>query len=51
MTTGSKDSYNYKEVLAGRKGSFQDIAGVVLYLVGEGGAYVNGSLENTDGEG
>ncbi|KAH8755165.1 hypothetical protein BGZ57DRAFT_963368, partial [Hyaloscypha finlandica] len=49
MTTGSKDSYNYKEVPAGRKGSFQDIAGVVLYLVGKGGAYVNGSMENTDG--
>ena len=49
MTAGSKDSYNYKEVPAGRKGSFEDIAGVVLYLVGKGGAYVNGNMENTDG--
>jgi hypothetical protein len=49
MTTGSKGSYNYKEVPAGRKDSFQDISGVVLYLIGKGGAYVNGSMENTDG--
>lgn len=49
MTAGSKGSYNYKEVPAGRKGSFQDIASVILYLVGKGGAYVNGNMENTDG--
>lgn len=49
MTAGSKDSYPYKEVPAGRKGSFQDVAGVVLYLVGKGGAYLNGNMTNTDG--
>jgi hypothetical protein len=49
MTSGSKDSYNYREVPAGCKESFQDIARVVLYLVGKGGAYVNGGMDNSDG--
>ena len=49
MTAGSKETFNYTEIPAGRKGSFHDIAGVILYLVGKGGAYANGSMEVTDG--
>lgn len=49
MTAGSKDEYSVTEIPAGRKGSFQDIAGVVLYLVGKGGAYANGNMQITDG--
>ncbi|PKX89148.1 SDR family NAD(P)-dependent oxidoreductase [Aspergillus novofumigatus IBT 16806] len=49
MTAGTNDNYSYMEVPAGRKGMYQDICGVVLYLVGKAGAYVNGSMENTDG--
>ncbi|OGE52803.1 hypothetical protein PENARI_c009G09055 [Penicillium arizonense] len=49
MTAGTKDNYSYMEVPAGRKGGYRDICGVVLYLVGKAGAYVNGSMENTDG--
>lgn len=49
MTTGSKDAYNYNEIPAGRKGSFHDIAGVLLYLVGKSGAYANGNVQISDG--
>lgn len=49
MTAGTNDNYSYMEVPAGRKGGYQDVCGVVLYLVGKAGAYVNGSMENTDG--
>lgn len=49
MTAGTNDNYSYMDVPAGRKGGYQDICGVVLYLVGKAGAYVNGSMENTDG--
>ena len=43
------DDYSYKEIPAGRTGTFHDIAGIILYLVGKGGAYLNGSMVNTDG--
>lgn len=49
MTTGSKDAYTYNEIPAGRKGNFQDIAGVLLYLVGKSGAYANGNEQLSDG--
>lgn len=49
MTTGSKDAYTYNEIPAGRKGNFQDIAGVLLYLVGKSGAYANGNVQLSDG--
>lgn len=49
MTTGFKDVYGHNEIPAGRKGNFQDIAGVLLYLVGKSGAYANGNVQITDG--
>ncbi|RAL13149.1 SDR family NAD(P)-dependent oxidoreductase [Aspergillus homomorphus CBS 101889] len=49
MTAGSQDTYGYKQVPAGRKGSFQDVAGTILYLVGKGGAYINGNIQVADG--
>lgn len=49
MTAGSKDVYPVNEVPAGRKGDFGDMAGVILYLVGKSGAYVNGNVQVTDG--
>lgn len=49
MTAGSKEEYPYKEIPAGRKGTFYDMAAVVLQLVGKGGAYINGNMTITDG--
>lgn len=42
MITGAKDEY-------GPDGSAQDIAGNILFLVGKGGAYINGSVQISDG--
>ncbi|OCK97453.1 NAD(P)-binding protein [Cenococcum geophilum 1.58] len=49
MTTGVKDEYGPDEIPTGRKGSAQDIAGIILFLVGKGGAYINGSVQISDG--
>ncbi|KAL4876758.1 NAD(P)-binding protein [Aspergillus karnatakaensis] len=49
MTAGSKEAYDTKEIPAGRKGEYQDIAGAILYLSGKAGAYVNGNVLITDG--
>jgi len=49
MTTGVKDEYGLDEMPAGRKGSAQDIAGIILFLVGKGGAYISGSVQISDG--
>jgi THO complex subunit 3 len=49
MTTGVKNEYGPDEIPAGRKGSAQDIAGIILFLVEKGGAYINGSVQISDG--
>lgn len=49
MSVGTKDTYSYNDVPAGRKGDFQDVAGVVLYLICKAGAYANGNMQITDG--
>ena len=49
MTTGAKGEYGPDEIPVGRKGSAQDIAGIILFLVGKGGAYINGSVQISDG--
>lgn len=49
MTAGGKKVFGVDENPAGRQGSEQDIAGLVLFLVGKGGAYINGSVQLTDG--
>lgn len=49
MTEGSKAEYTPQEIPAGHKGEYDDIAGVVLYLVGRAGSYVNGNVQITDG--
>ena len=41
--------YATNEVPQGRMGNVNDIAGVTLFLVGKGGAYVNGTSQLTDG--
>ncbi|KAF1953278.1 NAD(P)-binding protein [Byssothecium circinans] len=49
MTKGKSGRYGTSEVPQGRMGGVEDVAGLFLYLVGRGGAYVNGGVQVTDG--
>lgn len=49
MTAGNRTVFATDEVPQGRPGVANDIAGLFLFLVGKGGAYVNGSVQLTDG--
>ncbi|GME39606.1 Short-chain dehydrogenase/reductase SDR [Neofusicoccum parvum] len=49
MTGEYGQEYPISQVPAGRKGAFDDIAGLILYMVGKGGAYLNGAVQVTDG--
>lgn len=49
MTVSVPQQFAWNKVPAGRKGTFEEIAALLLYLVGRGGAYVNGAVEMTDG--
>ncbi|KAF2088687.1 NAD(P)-binding protein [Saccharata proteae CBS 121410] len=49
MAGAPDDGLSVEEVPAGRKGAVEDVAGLVLYLVGKGGAYVNGAVLLSDG--
>lgn len=49
MVSGPTDGFSFDAVPAGHKGDFDDIAGVVLYLVGRAGAYVDGNVQVADG--
>jgi THO complex subunit 3 len=49
MTASNPASYGTNQIPQGRMGNMNDIAGVLLFLVGKGGAYVNGSVQLTDG--
>jgi THO complex subunit 3 len=49
MTATNPLKYGTNQVPQGRMGSANDIAGLILFLVGKGGAYVNGTSHITDG--
>lgn len=49
MTAGGLQTFPANLVPAGRRGAFEEMAGLLLYLVGKSGAYVNGAVEVTDG--
>ncbi|KAK8215598.1 short chain dehydrogenase/reductase family [Phyllosticta paracitricarpa] len=49
MTGESDAEYISSQVPLGKKGSFDDIAGLILYMVGKGGSYLNGSVQVSDG--
>ncbi|KAF2034817.1 WD40 repeat-like protein [Setomelanomma holmii] len=49
MTASNPLKYGTNQVPQGRMGSANDIAGLILFLVGKGGAYVNGTSQITDG--
>lgn len=49
MTASRSPVFGTGQVPQGRMGSFGDVAGLILFLVGRGGAYVNGTVQVTDG--
>lgn len=49
MTAGADVVFPVSKVPAGQPGQFEDIAGLILYLVGKAGAYVNGGVHVVDG--
>ncbi|KAF2686616.1 NAD(P)-binding protein [Lentithecium fluviatile CBS 122367] len=49
MTSKVHPKFGTAQVPQGRMGGVGDVAGVLLFLVGKGGAYVNGSAQLMDG--
>jgi THO complex subunit 3 len=49
MTTHVPPQFPFDKVPSGRQGTYDEIAGTILYLVGRGGAYVNGNVSVVDG--
>jgi len=50
MTAGhTAKIFGYNTLPAGRPGSFEDMSATILYMVGKGGAYLNGAMQITDG--
>lgn len=49
MTTQVDGQFGTNQVPQGRMGNVNDIAGLALFLIGKGGAYVNGTTQITDG--
>jgi len=49
MTKGNPTAFRPNVIPQGRPGNVNDVAGLFLFLVGKGGAYVNGTVQLTDG--
>ena len=49
MTTHAPPKFPYDKLPLGRQGTYEEMAGTILYLVGKGGAYVNGNVSVLDG--
>lgn len=50
MTAGhASKTFGYNTLPAGRQGNFEEMSAMILYMVGKGGAYLNGAVEITDG--
>jgi len=49
MTAGSATLFPVDQIPHGTPGEYGDLAGVILYLVGKAGAYVNGNVQVVDG--
>ncbi|CAE7012745.1 hypothetical protein PTNB73_00886 [Pyrenophora teres f. teres] len=49
MTVGNGAVFGTGQVPQGRMGGFNDVGGMILFLVGKGGAYVNGAVQLSDG--
>jgi hypothetical protein len=49
MTAGSPAAFPYDKIPAGRQGTNDELTGIILSLVGKGGAYTNGQVSVIDG--
>ncbi|KAF1817070.1 NAD(P)-binding protein [Eremomyces bilateralis CBS 781.70] len=49
MTEGAKLRWSFNEIPANRQGVFEEMAGLILHLVGQSGGYKNGAVEVIDG--
>ena len=49
MTSGAATSFPVSVLPAGKPGEYEDMAAIILYLVGKSGAYVNGNVQIIDG--
>lgn len=49
MTQGLDARFGTNQVPQGRMGSANDVAGLMLFLIGKGGAFINGTVQLTDG--
>ena len=49
MTSANPQVYGTNQIPQGRMGNLNDIAGLVLFMVGKAGAYMNGTSQITDG--
>lgn len=49
MTNGISPVYGTNQIPQGRMGNVNDMAGLVLFMVGKAGAYMNGVAQITDG--
>ncbi|KAL1310947.1 hypothetical protein AAFC00_001170 [Neodothiora populina] len=49
MTAGGATVFPVNEIPAGTQGEYEDMAGLILFMVGKSGAYHNGSVQVIDG--
>lgn len=49
MTSSNPLAYGTNQIPQGRMGNINDMAGLLLFMVGKGGAYMNGVSQLTDG--
>ncbi|THZ15023.1 NAD(P)-binding protein [Aureobasidium pullulans] len=49
MTAGDTGSFPVTQIPASRSGSYEDMASMILFLVGKSGAYHNGNVQVIDG--
>jgi len=49
MTAGGATVFPVNEVPAGTQGRYEDMAGLILFMVGKSGAYHNGNVQVIDG--
>jgi NAD(P)-dependent dehydrogenase (short-subunit alcohol dehydrogenase family) len=49
MTSGDQESFPISQIPASRAGSYEDMASMILFLVGKSGAYHNGNVQVIDG--
>lgn len=49
MTAGGKTIFPVSEVPAGTQGSYEDMASLILFMVGKSGTYHNGNVQVIDG--